>query len=278
MVLLKSEKPRVVKELVELINSHKIVALIDIHKLPAKQMQSLKALVPGKVKVSRKTLIRRAIEESGKPGLDKLLEYPAVQPALLFSNDNPFRLATFLEKNKSPAAAKEGDIAPKDIVIQAGPTQFPPGPTISTLNKVGLKTSVQNGKIHIDKDKVVAKKGDVITPELVAVFNLLGIEPMEIGLNIVAVWENGSVLPGDVLVIDEKEYFDRIVAAAKAALNLSVEISYPTKESIELIIAKAVRQARSLVTEEGLPVPEMMGDVISSAHQKAVAVKKEANV
>ena len=163
-------------------------------------------------------------------------------------------------------------------MINAGPTQFQPGPVISTLQKVGLKTTVKGGKIEIMKDKVVAKAGDRITAEMVAVFNLLKIEPMEIGLNLKAMWEDGSVLPADVLVIDEQAYMEKFMDAIRKAMNLSVEAGYPTKENIEIMLVRAHGSARSVALEAAYPASGIEEELIAVANAGAKTLKEMLNV
>ena len=49
----------------------------------------------------------------------------------------------------TPAPAKEGQLAPFDIVVPKGPTPFGPGPIIGELQKIGLPAAIEAGKIGI---------------------------------------------------------------------------------------------------------------------------------
>jgi len=79
-----------------------------------------------------------------------------------------------------------------------------------------------------------------------------GIQPMEIGLNIVAVYQNGDVFDSEVLSIDEAEYLNRIQTAAGEALNLAVYIAYPTEDTIKILLQKAERE--KLALESKVPI------------------------
>ena len=97
-----------------------------------------------------------------KPGIEKLKDHLNGMPSLMFTKENPFRLAANLMKSKSKAPAKAGQVAPSDIVVEAGPTGFAPGPVIGELGQLGIKTSVENGKVAIKENKVLVKKGEKI--------------------------------------------------------------------------------------------------------------------
>mgnify|MGYP000252813721 CR=1 FL=1 len=93
------------------------------------------------INLTNGTLIQGTIIQEN---MDQLTEKIKGMPALLFSKENPFTLYSILQKNKSPAPAKANQEAPKDIVVSAGPTTFAPGPIISELAEVGIKTKVDN--------------------------------------------------------------------------------------------------------------------------------------
>ena len=277
--MLKKEKPKEVEKLVNLIKGYSVIGILNMHAMPAKQLQKIRDALRDKAKIrmSKKNLIKKAFEKAKINGIDKLEKYLKGELSLILTNENPFKLYKYLKKNKTPAAAKAGQVATKDILIEKGPTQFSPGPAISTLQKIGLKTTVQNGKIAILKDKVVCKKGEEITPEMVDVFSLLKIEPMEIGLELEAVLENGTVYDKNVLNIDEEEYLNKLTRAIHQAVNLSVGICYPTPLTIELIVAKCFAEAKTLAIEASIFDKEIIGDLILKAIQESEGISQKIN-
>jgi large subunit ribosomal protein L10 len=62
------------------------------------------------------------------------------------------------EKNKTKMTAKAGDVAPNDIIVPAGNTGLPPGPAISELHDVGIRTKIDVGSVWIVNDATVVKK------------------------------------------------------------------------------------------------------------------------
>ena len=202
--------------------------------------------------MARKKILQLAISQAKKPGLEQLGDRAKGMPALILSNNNPFELQKILQKNKSEAPAKAGQTAPKDIVVKAGATNFAPGPIISELAAVGIKTKVEAGKLAIMVDTTVAKEGALITPKLAETLKRLDIKPMEIGLNLVAVWENGMIFEAKHLAIDEDEYIRNITLAAQWAMNLAIECVYLTEETTELLVQKAYRESKAVGEESKL--------------------------
>ncbi|NOZ82189.1 MAG: 50S ribosomal protein P1 [Candidatus Micrarchaeota archaeon] len=266
-------KKKIVEELTEMIKSHKTVGLLNLYKIPTPALQKIREDLrnTAKIKVAKKSLILRAFENCG---LSRLSEFIDGQPALILSNENPFRLSMLLRKKKSQAPAKPGDVAPKDILVPAGPTNIPPGPAISTLTKVKIPAKVEGGKIAVLKDFVVCKKGETITEDIAAALNLLGIKPIEIGLEILAAFENGLLYTKDVLSIEPEKFVEELIDAKSKALSLAVEISYFTPETIEHLLIKAFQHMKTLGIETGLTEPGIIEDVLSKAFLNALAISE----
>ena len=108
-------KKKAVNELSKLINKYNIIGILNVENLPAKQFQNMRETLRKDVMIlgSKKRLIRLALEESKKSGIQKLGEKMVGMPAMLFSNENPFKLFSILKKNKSKAPIKEGQTAPR---------------------------------------------------------------------------------------------------------------------------------------------------------------------
>ncbi len=242
------KKQQTVKELKEFIEKHQIVGVVNMYKLPGKQLFSIKEKLKGKakVKVAKKSLIELALKGVKKEGISKLLEFLKEQPALLFSDQNPFDLAAVLTASKSKAAAKAGDIAPADVLVSAGPTSLPAGPAIGELQKAGIPATVEGAKISVKKDTIIVKAGEKISKEVAAAMAKLGIEPMEIGLDLLAVLDGGTIYKKDILFIPKEKYLDDLKTAYLNALNLSVGIDFVTKDNVKIFISKAYKNALNL--------------------------------
>jgi len=273
--MLKNEKPKIVENLKKLIEDHSVIGVLDMHNLPAKQLQKIRDSLRDTaiIIMSKKSMIKRAISES-KKDIKKLEEKLINEPALILSNENPFRLFRTIKSNRSPAPAKAGNTAMNDIVIKKGKTGIPPGPAISSLQKIGLKTSVQEGKISVMSDKVAVKAGETITNDMVNAFNLLKMEPMEIGLNLVAVWESGVIYPKDVLDIDVNAYTNKVILAITCMINLSLNSGYLVPLTAELAIQKAFMEAKSLALEANIIDKSIIGELLMKAVREANELKK----
>lgn len=242
------------KELValsKLVRQYKVVGLMDLESYPSGHLQKLKARFRDKmdVKVSKKSLMKLAFEnaEKDKTGITSLAGYlDNGIPALILSNEDPFRLSKMLMKNKTNTFAKAGQLAPNDIIVQAGVTKFPPGPVIGEFSSAGLKTAVEAGKIAIKEDKLFVKKGEIIDGKKADILSKLGIEPVEIGVKLIAMFENGNVYGSSLLDIDEARYLQEIRDVVRAAFNLAINTEYVTNDTIAWLIKKAYMESLAL--------------------------------
>lgn len=276
------KKKKQVEKVEKLLKEYPVIGVADMTNLPCAQLQMIKRKLKDHLEVymTKKRLMKIAIENVKKDveGIEKIEDYFEGIPALIFTKDSPFRIFSRIKKNKTPAAAKAGQTAPKDLIIPAGPTEFGPGPIVGELGALGIKAGIENGKVAIKSDFVAARKGDVINEKTANLLSKFDIKPMEIGLNVTAIFENGEILTSDVLDIDEKEYFNSITRAASEAFNLSVEAGIITSENAEILISKAFSDAKALAIEQGILEKEVVEQILAKARAQAEALKKKANI
>jgi len=266
-----SKKESAVKNLEVLFKKYPIFVIADLKGLKANQLQVLKKKFKSglEIHVTKNRLAKRAIENLAKKYVkaDEITKYLSGPNAFIFSNKNPFSLYLMFEKNKVESAASPGDIAPNDIMVSAGNTGLQPGPILSKFGFAKVPTKIQDGSIWIAKDTIAAKKGDTISADVADLLGKLGLKPIMVGFKLRMAYDSG-VIPGDVLCINLDEYKANMKVAVQYAVNLSVNVVYPTKETAPLLIAKAYAQAKGLAVKSGMPIPEVIGEVLSLAEQQ----------
>jgi large subunit ribosomal protein L10 len=203
------------------------------------------------IRVTRKSLLKFAIEKSKKENIKNLENLLPLQVGLILTNLDAFKFYLLAKKTKSLTFAKEGDIAQYDIEIKAGPTNLTPGPVIGELSKVGIPVGVEGGKIAVKKNVVVAKSGDKISKELASALRKLGIPTKEIGLNIVALYSEGKIYERNILDLVGECSLNLLKDAFNKALNFSININYPTKYNIGYLLVKAFNQAKFIGSKIG---------------------------
>ncbi len=267
-----------IEEIKSLIESYPLFGVIGIEGIPAKQLQSMRRDLKdfAVLKVCRNTLTRRALDQSSDD-VKKMDDYVDVQTALIFTKQNPFKLYKLLEKSKTPSPIKAGMVATSDIIVEAGPTSFPPGPILGDMQGAGIPASIDGGKVVIKETKAVAKAGEVVSQKLAAMLTRLEIYPLEVGLDLRAVLEEGSIFTPDVLAIDEEQVFSNFVQAAQQAFNMSVNAAYPTAMNINTLLAKAASDSRNVAVNAIVYEPGIMDILLGKAYSKMMAIASAAS-
>ena len=275
-------KKKLVEDMVKLMRQHSMVGVVDMNNLPAPQLQSMRAELRGKISLfmTKKRLMKIALEKikNEKKNIDGLEKCLEGMPALIFANENPFKLNRILQKSKTSAPAKAGQIAPNDIIVSKGPTPFAPGPIISELSGAGLKVGVEGGKVAVKEDTVIARKGEKINPKVAGILTRLDIKPMQVGLGMVAAYENEIIYQRDILEIDEKAFNEKVSLAAAQAYNFAFNIAYATKDNINLLLSAAFNDAKALGVSQKILDEGIIEQLLGKAEMEMLSLKKNANI
>ena len=265
-----------VAELEELTNNNEIIGIVNLADIPAPQLQAMRKSLGDKaiLKMSRKNFIKIALENANKE-VEGLADYLEGQPAMVFTEMNPFKLFKILEDSKTEAPAKAGAIAPADIVVPAGDTSFPPGPILGELQQAGIPAKIDKGSIVVQEDATVVEEGEPVPKNVADVLTKLEIYPMEVGMDLLAVWEGDTIYTADVLKIDEEETKANIASAYQSAINLSVFAGIINSESAPLLIQKAARDAMNLAVNANILTSETTDKILSKAYAQMLAIASQ---
>ncbi|MEN6592166.1 MAG: 50S ribosomal protein L10 [Methanobacterium sp.] len=270
-------KKEEVKDLKGLIGNHKVVGMADLANIPAPQLQKMRRTLKDSalIKMSRKTLMSLALQDSEKSNIESLNEHMDGQPALIFTDMNPFKLFKILEDSKTQAPAKAGSIAPADIVVPEGDTAFPPGPMLGELQKIGIPAKIDKGKIVIQKDKVVVEEGEKISSEVASILTRLDIHPLEVGIDLKAAYEEETIYTSDLLTIDPEKTLSDIQSAYAGALNLSVNAEIFNAVSMPILISNAATNALNLAVNSEILNDKTISILVPKAYSQMLALASE---
>jgi large subunit ribosomal protein L10 len=268
-------KANEVKEITSLLSRYKALGIASLQKVRATQLQQLRKKLEqsASIRVIKNTLIRRAVSETkDRSGIENLEEYLTGPNIYLFTNLNPFKLALVLEQSKVKASARAGDIAAFDVIVPVGNTGLPPGPIISQFTAVGIRTRIEAGSVYVPKDTLVAKKGDVISAQLGSLLAKLGIKPVELGLSLRIVYDEGMILTEEDLKLDLDEVQRSFEEAHSNAFNLSLKAAYPLPENIIFLLRMGRQEAYSLALNAGVLTSDTVADLLRKAHMEMLSL------
>jgi large subunit ribosomal protein L10 len=272
-------KIREVDKLKEIISSGRVIGLVGIGGIPAPQLQSMRELLRKKtlLRASKNSLISLAFERSEIDKMKEMINFIRGETAILATDMNPFKLFKEIDKMKMKVPAKGGEISLQDIIVDKGETPFKPGPIVGDLQKAGIPAAIQGGKVIIREKTMVVKKGDKIPANTAQMLTRLGIKPLEIGLDLLAVNDNGIIFTPDILSISKDEVIGDIARASSNAIAVAMHIGYYTDSTIRQFIKKAHLECLSLATKADWLVPWIVKEKIATAHRRALSIKGKIN-
>lgn len=268
-----------VSEIASLMTHHKIIGIIDIGGIPAPQLQQMRGGIRAKaqIRAAKNTLILKALDEaeSQQKGITTLKEQVHGQAAIIATDMNPFALFQEIKATRKNAPAKGGETASHDIEVQAGDTPFKPGPIVGELQKVGIPAAISEGKVVIKSDKVLVEAGQKISRELAQMLSRLDIFPIELGLKLNAVYENGDIYRPDVLDIDMDRFMGQLRTASLTAVGLAMETGWANPQTIRPLLTKAYRSAYTLAVEKNIYTKDTMKSLLAKAHTSMLSVSSQ---
>ena len=273
-------KYKEVEELTEILTKNPVIGIVEIGGIPAPQIQKMRKNFHNiaEIKSSKNSLILRAFDEAEKnvKGISNLKEYVTGQSAILATNINPFKIFNKIKNTRTNAPAKGGETASADIEVKAGATSFKPGPIVGELQKVGIPAAIQEGKVVIKKDKVLVPKGEKIPKDVAQMLTRLEIFPIEIGMTINGIFEEGNILKADILDIDLDQFLINIQKASSNAFNLAIETSWVNKLTVKTLLNKAYQNAFNLAIDRGIINEITIKHLISKAHSSMISLASKS--
>ena len=271
-----SWKRDAVKDLHDIISSGETLAVIDIHGVPADTMIGMRDGLRDNmaIRVAKKRLMRIAWEQAGKDldVLEQLFD-GAVQPAVVSTSKfNSFEVFSELKKTEAGRAAKPGDIAPSDIIVEKQDTGMPPGPIVGELNSVGIPAKIMGGSVHIQKQHVALKAGEVFEGDLGMLLGQIGIKPIVTGLRLCGTYEDDVVFSPSTLDIDFEQFEQDLIGMAAGGFNLACNITWFTSQTMPTLLAKASGEALAVALEAAITTAETLPHLLGRAHRSAMGI------
>jgi large subunit ribosomal protein L10 len=94
------------------------------------------------------------------------------------------------------------------------------------------------------------------------------------GLEIKAVYEDGVVIPKDVLILDMDVYSGRLARAYNEAYQVALNAAYVTPATVVPLLSLAAQNVRKLALESSWVTSETAGELVAKANAQAVNLAK----
>ena len=268
-------KKDTVSDLTDMLKKGGTIAVIDIHGVPAGAMLGMRAGLRStmNIQVAKKRLMKLAWEAAGNDFADlEALYSSAVQPALVQTDMNSFEVFSELKKTEAGRAAKPGDVAPYDIVVEKMDTGMPPGPIVGELNSVGIPAKIMKGSVQIQKKVTILNEGEVFEGDLGLMLSKIGINPIVTGLRLCGTIEDGTRFEPATLDIDYEQFEADLISFGAGAFNLACNISWFTPQTTPTLISKASGEALAVALEAAITTADTMPHLIGRANRGAMGI------
>ncbi len=251
------------------------IAVIDIHGVPAGAMLGMREGLRNKmnIQVAKKRLMKLAWENAGLDLAElEALYAGAVQLALVQTDMSSFEVFSELKKTEAGRAAKPGDVAPYDIVVEKMDTGMPPGPIVGELNSVGIPAKIMGGSVQIQKKVTILNEGEVFEGDLGMMLSKIGINPIVTGLRLCGTIEDGTRFEPATLDIDYEQFEQDLISVGAGAFNLACNIRWFTDQTMPTLLSKASSEALAVALEAAIVTSETLPHFIGRAHRGAMGV------
>ncbi|CAL5004245.1 unnamed protein product [Urochloa decumbens] len=235
-----------------------LIALAD--NVGSKQLQDIRRGLRGDsvVLMGKNTLIRRCIkvysEKTGNKAFDPLMDLLVGNVGLIFTKGDLKEVREEVAKYKVGAPARVGLVAPVDVVVPPGNTGLDPSQT-SFFQVLNIPTKINKGTVEIITPVELIKKGDKVGSSESALLAKLGIRPFSYGLQIVNVYEDGSVFSPEVLDLTEDDLVEKFATGVSMVASLSLALSYPTLAAAPHMFINGYKNVLAVAVETDYSYP-----------------------
>jgi len=255
-------------------NKYSKCFVVGADNVGSNQMHEIRAAIRPKARLvmGKNTMIRKAMrgQEDNMPAIQKLLPYIVTNVGLCFTNDDLCELRDILLLNKKRAPARAGAIAPCLVTVPAQNTGLGPEKT-SFFQALQIPTKIARGTIEIVNDIALLREGDKVGASEATLLNMLNISPFTYGLQILHVYDQGTVYSPKVLDISEE---DILVSFRQGLSNLTAAclyVGFPTTASVPQSIVKGFSKllAVAACTEYTFKEAEYMKAILADPEKLA---------
>ncbi len=272
MKLTKDQKMKFVQDGAAEIKKYSVIGVLPLNAIPDRLVQKARNSMRAQTKfiIAKKSLLIRILESDGKT--KPLAGELGGMSAILLSNEDPFVLYRNFKASSIKLAAKPGQVSPEDINIEAQETTLQPGQTVTELKQAGIDVQIQKGKVVIAKDKVLVKKGTVISVAVAKALKTLDIMPFTAAISPRVLMQGSLVFTTDVLSITPTQVSGDMTIAFRSALALSIDAGIVNQYTIVTLIERAYRGAMAVGIEGKVPEPGIVEKLVANAALQANAL------
>jgi len=243
-----------------LLSEFEKIFICDADNVTSKQFQDIRQGMRGRgeVLMGKNTMMKRAIRDmvSDKPELEKLLPLIKKNVGFVLTNGELTEIRDLVLTFKVPAAARAGAVAPVAVTVPPQNTGLGPEKT-SFFQALAIPTKISRGSIEITSPVKLLEEGDKVSESAAMLLNMLKISPFTYGLDIVTIYDAGSVFDPAILDITQDDIRSRFLAGVQNVAACSLAIGYPTAASVPHSIANGFKNLMAVAAATEIEFPQV---------------------
>lgn len=237
------------KKVEALLSEYNRIFICDADNVTSKQFQNIRVGMRGRgaVLMGKNTMMKRAIREMMKdqPALERLLPLIKKNVGFVLTNGDLVEIRDLIATFTVPASARSGAIAPVEVTVPPQNTGLGPEKT-SFFQALSIPTKISRGSIEITAPVKLLEVGDKVSESAATLLNMLKISPFTYGLDILHIYDSGSVFSPAILDITDDDIRTRFLSGVQNIAAVSLAIGYPTVASVPHSIANGFRNVMAI--------------------------------
>jgi len=236
-------------KLAKLLEEYPKIIIVGADNVGSNHMQKIRKDLRGKgiLLMGKNTMVRKAIRGAAdnNPKLNAVLPYVRGNVGLIFAKDELSSIKKIVTENRVSAPAKAGAIAPRDVIVPAGPTGMEPTQT-SFLQALNIASKIVKGQVEIINDVKLIVTGQKVGTSESTLLAKLNIKPFSYGLAIQTIYDEGSIYDSSVLDMTDEDIVAKFRSGVKNVAAVSLAIGYPTVASLPHLIINGYKNVLSI--------------------------------
>jgi len=264
-----------------LLGEYSKILIVGADNVGSHLMQKIRKSLRGHavILMGKNTMVRKVLREyvEQNPQYQALLDLVKGNVGFVFTTADLNLVRNKLLEHRVGAPAKAGIVAPNDVIVPKGPTGMEPTQT-SFLQALNIASKINKGQVEIINDVHLVKKGEKVGSSEATLLAKLNIRPFSYGLQVLHVFDNGSVYEPHVLDLTDADLLSKFTEGLNRVASLSLQVGIPTLASLPHAIANAYKDvlAVAVETDYTFPAAQKFKDYIANPSAFAAAAPAAA--
>eukprot|EP01066_Platyproteum_vivax_P016599 Platyproteum_vivax@DN7178_c0_g1_i1.p1 len=244
----------------KLVEEHDKILIISADNVGSKQFANVRMALRGKaiVLMGKNTMIRTCLKNHLEkvPAIETLIPLIQFNVGFVFCLTDMNEIRDIIAQFTVPAAARTGAIAPVSVNIPAGNTSLDPAQT-SFFQALNIATKIVKGQIEIVAAVDLITQGLKVGASQAALLQKLNILPFKYGIEVLHIYDSGTVYSPKVLDISNDDLTQKFGNAVRNVAAFSRQVGVPTLAAMPHMILGGFKNLASLGFETDNVFPQM---------------------